>query len=570
MSLARLRKKLAKPEPSWQLCLLGIIGALLASFFIILFRFSFEWLQLLYLDSVDHYNTLTEIYRFFTPLIAVAFIILFSWLTGFKYSRMGIPFVIYRLKAAYGSIPLRNTLTQFFGGIFALAGGFSVGREGPAVHIGAASSSLIGSYLSLPKNAIRTLCACGIAAGISASFNTPLAAVIFVMEVILREYKLHIFVPVILASIIGSMMTHAFFGPFHEFEFFAYIVIDFWHYPLLIVFGICIGFLAKAFNSSLIGVLKIFHNQHMSKRLVLAALIMGLVGVLVPQSMGSGLSAISFMLEPDVGVWIIISVLIAKFVATTAILGLGVPGGIIGPTLGIGAVAGALMALFVNYIYGGGDFSGGTFTGGEFSGDYALMGMAAMLAATLNAPLAALLTIIELSNQLQLALPAMVVITSAYLTSSQFLKNRSIFLQQLEYQQLPYQLSPVEDVLQKHGVLSLIQENYQLIESDDKNQLRQQLMSMDSDLFLIARTPATQALHFVEREINLPLLEDDSQAVKISEMPAISSQATLSEAYFALQEKRDGAVYIYEKTNDNVIGLLTFEKVRSVLTKGKV
>ncbi|OUS27243.1 voltage-gated chloride channel, partial [Thalassotalea sp. 42_200_T64] len=250
MSLKSLRKKLAKPEPSWQLCLLGLLGGTLASVFIILFRLSIESLQLLYLENIDDYTTLSEIQRLITPIIAVTFILGFAWLLGFKYTRMGIPFVIHRLKVAYGSIPFKNTLTQFFGGIFALAGGFSVGREGPAVHIGAASGSFLGSKLALPQNAIRTLCACGIAAGISASFNTPLAAVIFVMEVILREYKLHIFIPVILASIIGSMMTNAVFGSFHEYEFFAYLVIDFWHYPLLIILGIFLGFLAKAFNSS--------------------------------------------------------------------------------------------------------------------------------------------------------------------------------------------------------------------------------------------------------------------------------------------------------------------------------
>ena len=422
MLFASFRKKLAKPEPSWQLCLLGLIGGTLASILIILFRLSVESLQLLYLEKVDDYTTLSEFYRFITPIIAVLFILSLAWIFGFKSSRTRIPYVLHRLKANYGFIPFKNTLTQFFGGIFALAGGFSVGREGPAVHIGAASSSYFGSKLALPQNSIRTLCACGVAAGISASFNTPLAAVIFVMEVILREYKLHIFIPVILSSIIGSMITNAVFGSYHEFDFFAYIAIDFWHYPLLIIFGIVLGFLAKAFNTSLIATLKMSHKLHMAKRLMLASIVMGLIGLLVPQSMGASLSAIGSMLEQNTSLLILVAILAAKFIATIAVVGLGVPGGIIGPTLAIGAISGSLMAFFVHLLY----------PEVNFAGDYALMGMAGMLAATLNAPLAALLTVIELSNQLELALPAMVVITSAYLTSSQLLKNRSIFLQQLE------------------------------------------------------------------------------------------------------------------------------------------
>ncbi|MDN3653480.1 chloride channel protein [Thalassotalea ponticola] len=558
MSLGSLRKKLAKPEPSLQLCLLAILGATLASVFIILFRYSVESIQLLYLQTADDYTTLPEFYRFITPLIAVCFILLVALISRFKYARMGIPFVLYRLKSAYGVIPFKNTLTQFFGGIAALAGGFSVGREGPAVHIGAAASSFLGNKLSLPYNSIRILCACGIAAGISASFNTPLAAVIFVMEVILREYKLHIFVPVMLASVIGSLMTHAFFGPYHEFEFFAYVAIDFWHYPLLILFGILLGTLAKAFNSSLMAVLKYTRDIHMARRLMIAALLMGLIGLIVPHSMGASLSAITFLFDSDTHVWLILAVLVAKFLATVIVLGLGIPGGIIGPTLGIGAVAGALMALCVSLL----------FHDASIAGDYALLGMAGMLAATLNAPLAALLTIVELSNQLALVLPAMVVITSAYLTSTQFWQNRSIFLQQLEFQQLPYQLTPVESSLQKYGVLSHIDTRFQLIDNDETKYVKSALSAITEGHLIIRDKTQPHRFRLVDIDLNLHPVDSDNSALKITDMPAIDSQATLSEAYYALYEKRDGAVYIYQKSMDNIIGVLTFEKIRQVLTKG--
>ncbi|WP_371187128.1 chloride channel protein [Thalassotalea maritima] len=560
MPLASLREKLAKPEPSLQLCLLGVAGAILASIFIIIFRFSVESIQLLYLQNVDDYTTLSEFYRFITPLIAVCFILLVATIARFKYARMGIPFVLYRLKSAYGVIPFKNTLTQFFGGIAALAGGFSVGREGPAVHIGAAASSYIGSKLALPYNSIRTLCACGIAAGISASFNTPLAAVIFVMEVILREYKLHIFVPVILASIVGSLMTQAAFGPFHEFEFFSYIVIDYWHYPMLIIFGMLLGTLAKAFNTSLLKVLNHTQHIHMAQRLLMAALFMGIIGLLVPQSMGASLGAIDSMLNDNIHIWIIVSALAAKFIATVIVLGFGIPGGIIGPTLGIGAIAGVLMAYCLGFI----------FSDGNFASDYALLGMAGMLAATLNAPLAALLAIVELSNQLQLILPAMVVITSAYLTSTQFWKNRSVFLQQLEFQQLPYQLSPVEQVLQKHGVLSHMDKDFTVIKSSDNKQIKATLKAIDKGQLLIRDESADMPYKLVHIDLNWHPLEDSEQAIQTLAMPAISSQATLSEAYFALSEKRQGAVYIYHKETDNIVGILAFEKIRALLTKGNV
>ncbi|TKB45343.1 chloride channel protein [Thalassotalea mangrovi] len=564
MALANLRIKLAKPEPSWQLCLLGVIGATIAAIFIILFRLAFESIQLIYLQNVDDYTSLTEIQRFITPIIATLGILLVAWVTGFKYSRSGIPFVIHRLKTAYGAIPFLNTINQFFGSIFALAGGFSIGREGPAVHIGAACSTILAKRFSLPQNSMRTLCACGVAAGISASFNTPLAAVIFVMEVILREYKLHMFVPVILASIVGSLMTHAVFGSYHEYEFFAYLVIDYAHYPWLILFGVLLGCLAKLFNVGMLAVIRVSQHQHMTVRLLVAALIMGTMGYWVPESMGSSVSAIDLILEEEMVFTLIISLLCAKMIATIGVLGLGIPGGIIGPTLGIGAIAGALMSLLVGIF----------FNDMRFAGDYALLGMAGMLAATLNAPLAALLTIIELADQLQLALPAMVVITSAYLTSSQFLKNRSIFLQQLEFQNLSYQPSPVENILQKYGVLAYLEDKYQIIKDTEEANLSEIIRAAPGDEQIIVHCPAEddepEQFKLVQYDLNQHPLEHEGPAYRLSTMPAVDSQATLSEAYFALVEMRQGAVYVYHKDPANIIGIVSFNKIRGLLTKGAI
>jgi CIC family chloride channel protein len=97
-------------------------------------------------------------------------------------------------------MPLRNAIIQFVTGVIALASGQSGGREGPAIHLGAAGSSLIGHYLKLPNNSIRVLVGCGAAAAISASFNTPIAGVIFSMEVIIMEYTIAGFIPANLAA----------------------------------------------------------------------------------------------------------------------------------------------------------------------------------------------------------------------------------------------------------------------------------------------------------------------------------------------------------------------------------
>ena len=118
--------------------------------------------------------------------------------------------VLSRMHSHYSVLPLKNTLVQFFGGVFSLATGQSGGREGPGIHLGGALNSLLGQRLGLPNNSLRMLIACGTAGGIAAAFQTPLAGVIFAMEVIIAEYTVVGFIPVILAAVSASAVSRAF------------------------------------------------------------------------------------------------------------------------------------------------------------------------------------------------------------------------------------------------------------------------------------------------------------------------------------------------------------------------
>ena len=578
-----IRKHLALPKTSWQICVLAILGGFASALLVVLFTLTIEKIQQLYLLEQDNYITLDGLSRFDLPIIGSLIILLFAWLTGYKYLRTGIPFVLHRLKVAHGVIPFKNTLNQFFGGAVALASGFSVGREGPAVHLGAAASSYVGSVLKLPYNSVRTLCACGIAAGIAATFNTPIAAVIFVMEVIMREYKVHIFIPVMLASLVGSLVTRSVFDVSQHFEYFNKIDIIPQHYIPLIILGVVLGAFAATFNKTLVTVIKHSNKLHIVPRLMLAAVITGSIGYLVPGAMGVGDGAIDISLSNNWQIGLLLSLLLAKFIMTTFALGLGIPGGVIGPIIGIGAISGALSGAIVMQ-----------FLPGEHIGnDYILMGMAGFMAASLNAPLAALLAVVELTGQLEIILPAMIVITIACIISGQLFKNRSIFNMQLDVQGLIYRKPPIEKTLQKIGVLGLMIDRFELTESANLKTMKGILITTEISIPVINKTikkymknsEVKEQVNFHWAELqevqsnrtkiqNTPSIIEEQNALELAddiilhELKPISYQATLAEAYLALVHDRCGGVYIFKESKKEILGIVTFEQIRQYLVNG--
>ncbi|RJE76274.1 voltage-gated chloride channel [Pseudoalteromonas citrea] len=554
MSLDTLRRSLAKPKTSVQLCLLGVCAGLIAAILIILFRLTIVLVQSTFLDSPDHFSQLPEFQRVALPVLAALLIALFANLTGFRHYRLGIPFVIHRIKHHYGQMPIWNTANQFFGGAVALISGFSVGREGPSVHMGATGASILAERLHLPMNASRTLAGCGVAAGIAASFNTPLAAVIFVMEVVLREYKIHIFVPIMLAAVTGALATQFVFGAGSELALINITPLSFWHYPYLILCGAILGAVAFSFNQNLMLIIKTFKPLSMLPRLMLAGLIAGLIGYMVPQAMGSGMSAITIAVDSPENIQLLTTILIAKLLATLFAIGLGIPGGLIGPVIGLGVVMGTLMSFFAQFITPGVDVSG----------TYGVLGMAGLLAATLHAPLAALTAVMELTSSPEIIVPAMLVISTAYVTALQVFGNRSIFLQQLDFQGLPYQVSPASEALQKVGIMDDMDEQFKLLYSDDKEQIKETLDAVNSQTPLIVYDEE-HGYRLAEYDLNL--MSDQSMNISYIPLQGLSSQATLSDAFDVLKDKRSGAVYIYnQKDNQQIMGILRWDHIRHILT----
>ncbi|MCP9477502.1 chloride channel protein [Marisediminitalea aggregata] len=557
MRLQSLRHELAHPRTSVQLCLLGIIAGVTSALLIVLFRLGIEWTQSTGLALLSRFELSDTLAWIILPIAAAVLILIIAFFTGFKHYRLGIPFVIHRVKKHYGHIPWRTTVNQFFGGMLALAGGFVVGREGPSVHLGAAGSSLFGQTLRLPQNSIRTLAGCGIAAGISASFNTPLAAVIFVMEVVLREYKIHIFVPVMLSAACGSVITRIVFGEGNELAYFSFSSFSQWVYLYLIVFGCLLGVLATLFNHTLMTVMTAFRRVSMVWRLLLASLITAIGGALLPESLGANFEDVNALFSQNPEALLVLTILLMKFVLATCAIGLGIPGGIIGPVMVIGMLAGAFLLIPVSH----------WLPREDFTSSFALLGIAGMLTAVLHAPLAALVAVMELSYRPEIILPAILVIVPAYVTATQFLGNRSIFIQQLDFQKLPYAITSIREALEKTGVQAAMETDFKLFYDAPEEALQKFLADSPTQL-VIQQSKFELDIKYAWVHYDVSLSQH-AHPISYQTMTGMSSQATLAEVYEQLNSARSGAVYIYDDNPSTITGVITWNRLQSFLQRAQ-
>ena len=553
MSLQSLRYILSQPSTTIQLCLVGLAGGFMSALIIVIFRWLLTLLHEFMLDDIGNYGHLDSAHLFLLPIASVCLIILVAKLTGFKHYRMGIPFVIHRVKYFYGHIPMLTTINQFFGGLLALASGFVVGKEGPTVHLAAWASHLVGRWIDAPFNSLRILAGCGIAAGISAAFNTPFAAVIFVMEVVLREYKIHIFVPVMLSAACGSVLTRAVFGDINELTFLQFTPVPVEQLPYLIIMGVVIGIIASTYNKQLMWTMRLFRPVNMIGRLFIAALISGLFGYFMPEALGAEFINVNNLLASDPSVKILLSILAAKFILSIIAIALGVPGGIIGAVMVIGMLLGvALLQPIASFI------------ADDMTSTYALLGLAGFLASVLHAPMAALSAAMELASSPKAVLPSMIVIVSAYVTSKQFCANRSLFMQQLDYQKLPYTTSEVRDILQQTGVLALMRSDIKIFQAEDDDKIHSYLQEHPEHLVIKQNSADMSDAQVLTLNI---LLHKHESAIINQDTQLLTQQHTLADVYDALHTTRSGAMIITKKHKQDIMGVITWEMVRAHLLK---
>ena len=441
--------RLARPDALLQLALLGSITGFITGAVIVLFRYLVEETQdyLLPGKGPENYEALSIVLRFVFPIVASILLALLFYKFSKGIRVLGISRVMERMAYHQGYMTVRGFFMQFFGAALALIGGHSVGREGPHAYLGASSGSLFGQSLKLPNNSIRTLVASGAAAAVAASFNTPLAGVIFALEVIMMEYTLVSFIPVMLAAVTATGVSNAVLGSAPAFfipDFEPYSLVEL---PLIVLLGLLVGSVAALFNQMLELISSKTKHIRIWWRIVVSGVLIAIIGSVQPEIFGIGYDTIDTALLGGFSAWFLFSLVITKLLATTVSIGLGVPGGMIGPAFFIGAALGGLIGYIAAFIFG---------VDSADVGFYALLGMGAMMGASLQAPLAALTAIMELTYNPGIIMPGMLTIVIAQLTTSVAFKKQSLFISMLRNNGLDYDINPVKQVLRGIGAASVL------------------------------------------------------------------------------------------------------------------
>jgi len=523
-------------------------------------------------------------FRLSLPLVGGFLVGFLLHKVGKDLRQVGVGHVLERMTFHQGYLSWKNAVVQFLVGGMTLATGQSVGREGPGIHLGCTAGSWLGQQMNLPNNSIRILVGCGTAAAISASFNTPLAGVIFAMEVVMMEYTVTSFIPLILSSVSAAILSRVVFGNNVAFTIPTLELVSLWEIPYFILFGLIIGSIASLFIRATREVTTRVSNWSSWLRCGMAGTCVGLIALAAPQIMGIGYDTVNAALHSSLSIQVLAIAFAGKLLATIICSGMSLPGGIIGPSMFIGAMVGGLMGTL------------GAMILPEYASEYAfysIIGMAAMMSSVLQAPLAALVSLLELTNNPNILLPGMLTLVISNLVVSHLFKQPTMYQSQMKVRGLDMKINPLSQFLRSVGVAGLMERKMavhdriityaqaeEILENTPRWLLIQEQKAPIS--LMVATDLARYILELKEEEVRRresieeageEYVKPESTDIDLLKIPAdrqdiasVYLQATLDEALDTMDRESVDATYIFRTTSptsDKIYGVLTREVIES-------
>lgn len=392
----------------------------------------------------------------------------------------------------------------------------------------------------------------------------------------MMEYTLASFTPVILASVVAAIISQAVYGADPAFLVPQLYMNSLWEIPYIIVCGIGIGIVSALF----VGLIKFTIRRSTSSifyRISAAGALTAVAAMFVPEVMGIGYDTVNQALLGELGLLLLLTIAVVKILVTGISVGLGMPSGLVGPILFIGATIGGAFGLIAGW------FMPDTASSAGF---YAMLGMGAMMGSALQAPLAALLALLELTQNPNIIMPGMLIIVVSSMVASEVFKQQSIFLSILKEQGLDYHSSPIIQALRRVSVGAIMTRQFahakrHLVYQEAKEILRQEpkwVLIENSEGKPVSLLPTVDLAHFIE-DNEQELLDSEQHPIKerilidLFEIPAqrkdIASlyfQATLQEALDRFTETKTDALYV-ERTSgpsiSRILGVVTRSEVEN-------
>ncbi len=419
---------------------------------------------------LQYYNLNYVLY----PLIGIFIVLIFKKFVFKKEVGHGIPDVLYALSRNSGVIRsfqmwgsvITSSITVGFGG--------SVGLEGPTVSTGAAIGSNLGRVLKLDFKRIILLIGCASAGAMSAIFKAPIAAIIFAIEVLMLDLTMTALLPLLMASVMGSLVSYIFLDQRFMYDFYMEHDFHVSEVPYYILFGIFAGLVSLYFTKTYIKVDALFDRiKGWFGRYLVGGLVLGLLLFLFPSFYGEGYDAVDACLKGDYSylfnhtlffelqdsqiafILLFLGIILLKVIATQATFRAGGTGGIFAPAMFIGANAGLFFASILKYL-------GVSVMAPR---NFALVGMAGLVAGIIHAPLTAIFMIAEITGGYGLFLPLMIVATISYGTVRYFEKT-SVYTNLLARRGELFTHDKDKVVLSLLKVPELLETNFKTVDKD--------------------------------------------------------------------------------------------------------
>jgi len=469
----------------------------------------------------------------------------------------GVPEVMYAVALKQGIIRMRIVFIKAFVSAVCIATGGSVGREGPIVQIGSAVGSTVGQLSNVSANRMRTLVGCGAAAGIAATFNAPIAGSIFAIEIILGEFEIASFSPIIISAVSATAISRHYLGDIPAFILPEYILHSPLEFPLYAVLGVFCALVAVAFTLFLYRAEDAWDAIKFPEYLkaVIGGLMMGTLGLVFPQVLGVGYGGIDLALMLKLSWWFMGLLVLCKFLATAITIGSGGSGGIFAPSLFMGSMAGGAFGLIAHELFPSVAASPGA---------YAVVGMGAVVAATTHGPLQAILIIFEMTGDYKIILPLMITCVISTLVARR-LCGESIYTFKLIRRGINIKAGKDVNVLSSMPVKNVMYHSVEMVpENLDLKQFAEKLPRSRSNNFVVVndKEEITGVLTFLDYYDRLYSGKiDDHMVVKDIMTPdvvTVSIEDTLDTALKKITSKDFSILPVVSPDNPlKMLGILT-------------